>query len=150
MAVYTYGTTNISFSTFDIWSNGVSSDSNVTMNDALSDASPANSNPTAASEIYNNNWFYGSLQVSTNGKVDVSGPGSYTLSNVSAGTTQLKNCNLDLGNLTLTADEVASYPYTFVRWRAGGSGGSQIQTAEALTLTSATQTSTTVFYAEFT
>ena len=149
MAVYTYGTTNISFSTFDIWSNGVSSDSNVTMNNALSDASPANSNPTAASEIYNNNWFYGSLQVSTGGYVDVSGPGSYTLSNVST-TTTLKNCNLDLGNLTLTADETAAYPRTFVRWRAGGSSGTQIQTAEALTLTSATQTGTTVFYAEFT
>lgn len=148
MAVHTYGTTNISFSSFDIWSNGVSSDSNVTMNNALSDASPANTNPTAASEIYNNNWFHGELQVSTGGFVDVSA-GSYSLSDVST-TTTLKNVNLDLNNLTLTADEAQAYPRTFVRWRAGGSGGSEIQTAEALTLTSATQTSTTVFYAEFT
>lgn len=148
MAVHTYGTTNISFSSFDIWSNGVSSDSNVTMNNALSDASPANTNPTAASEIYNNNWFHGELQVSTGGFVDVSA-GSYSLSDVST-TTTLKNVNLDLNNLTLTADEAQAYPRTFVRWRAGGAGGSEIQTAEALTLTSATQTSTTVFYAEFT
>ena len=89
MAVHTYGTTNISFSSFDIWSNGVSSDSNVTMNNALTDAAPANSNPTAASEIYNNNWFYGSLQVSTGGYVDVSA-GSYSLTDVST-TTTLKN-----------------------------------------------------------
>ena len=149
MAGHTYGTTSISFSSFDTWSNNISSDSNVTMNNALADASPSNSNPTSASEIYNNNWFYGQLQVSTNGKVDVSGPGSYSLSNVSSGTTTLKNCNLDEGNLVLTADETAAYPRTFTRWRAGGSGGSEIQTAEVLTLSSATQTSTTVFYAEF-
>ena len=148
MAVHTYGTTNISFSSFDIWSNGVSSDSNVTMNNALTDAAPANSNPTAASEIYNNNWFYGSLQVSTGGYVDVSA-GSYSLTDVST-TTTLKNVNLDLNNLVLTADETAAYPRTFVRWRAGSSGGSEIQTGEVLTLTSATQTSTTVFYAQFT
>jgi len=149
MAVYTYGTTNISFSSFDTWSNNVSSDSNVTMGNALGDASPSNSNPTSASEIYDNNWFYGTLQVSTGGFVDVSGPGSYSLSDVST-TTTLKNCNLDLGNLTLTADETAAYPRTFVRWRAGGSSGSEIQTAEALTLTTSNQTSTTIFYAEFT
>jgi hypothetical protein len=149
MAVYTYGTTNVSFSTFDIWSNGVSSDSNVTMTNALSDATPANSNPTSASEIYNNNWFYGTLQISTGGYVDVSGPGSYSISDASS-TTTLKNVNLDEGNLVLTADETAAYPRTFVRWRAGSSGGTQIQTAETLTLTAATQTSTTVFYAEFT
>ena len=148
MAVHTYGTTNISFSSFDIWSNGVSSDSNVTMNNALSDAAPSNSNPTAASEIYNNNWFHGQLQVSTGGYVDVSA-GSYSLAD-QTGTVTLKNVNLDLNNLTLTADEAQAYPRTFVRWRAGGSGGSQIQTAETLTLTSGTQTSTTVFYAEFT
>jgi len=148
MAVHTYGTTNISFSSFDIWSNGVSSDSNVTMNNALTDAAPANTNPTAASEIYNNNWFYGSLQVSTGGYVDVSA-GSYSLTDVST-TTTLKNVNLDLNNLVLTADETAAYPRTFVRWRAGSSSGSEIQTGEVLTLTSATQTSTTVFYAEFT
>jgi len=148
MAVYTYGTTNISFSTFDIWSNGVASDSNVTMTNALSDAAPTNTNPTAASEIYNNNWFYGQLQVSAGGYVDVAA-GTYTLSNVST-TTTLKNVNLDLNNLVLTADEAAAYPRTFVRWRAGGSGGAEIQTAEVLTLSSAVQTGTTVFYAEFT
>ena len=148
MAVYTYGTTNISFGTFYIWSNNVASNSNVTMNNALGDASPANSNPTAASEIYNNNWFYGQVQVSTGGYVDVAA-GSYTLNDVST-TTTLKNINLDLNNLVLTADEGAAYPRTFVRWRAGSSGGAQIQTGEVLTLSSAVQTSTTVFYAEFT
>lgn len=147
MAVYTYGTTNMSFGTFYIWSNGVSSNSNVTMNDALSDAVPANSNPTQASEIYNNSWFYGQLQVSTGGFVDISG--AYSVGNVST-TTTLKNVNLDLNNLVLTADEAAAYPRTFVRWRSGGSGGTQIQTGEVLTLTAANHTGVTVFYAEFT
>ena len=139
MAVHTYGTTNIAFSSFDTWSNNVSSDSNVTMNDALGDAVPSNSNPTSASEIYNNNWFYGSLQVSTGGYVDISATG-YSVADSQGAT--IKNVNLDESNLTLTADESAAYPRTFVRWRAGGSG--------VLTLTAADQTSTTVFYAEFT
>jgi len=148
MAVHTYGTTNISFSSFDTWANNIGSDSNVTMNNALADASPANSNPTSASEIYNNNWFYGQVQVSSGGFVDVAA-GSYTLSDVNS-TTTLKNVNLDLNDLTLTADETAAYPKTFVRWRAGGASGTEIQTGEVLTLNASTQTSTTVFYAEFT
>ena len=148
MAVQTYGTTNISFSSFDTWANNISSDSNVTMNNALADASPANSNPTSASEIYNNNWFYGQLQVSSGGFVDVSA-GDYSLSDVNS-TTTLKNVNLDLNSITLTADETAAYPKTFVRWRAGGASGTEIQTGTALTLNASTQTSTTIFYAEFT
>jgi len=147
MAVHTYGTTNIAFSSFDTWSNNVSSDSNVTMNDALGDAVPSNSNPTSASEIYNNNWFYGTLQVSTGGYVDISATG-YSVADSQGAT--LKNVNLDESNLTLTADETAAYPRTFVRWRAGGASGTEIQTNEVLTLTSANQTSTTIFYAEFT
>ena len=148
MAVHTYGTTNISFSSFDTWANNIGSDSNVTMNNALADASPANSNPTSASEIYNNNWFYGQVQVSSGGFVDVAA-GDYTLNDVNS-TTTLKNVNLDLNDLTLTADETAAYPKTFVRWRAGGASGTEIQTGEVLTLNASTQTSTTIFYAEFT
>ena len=147
MAVHTYGTTNIAFSSFDTWSNNVSSDSNVTMNDALGDAVPSNSNPTSASEIYNNNWFYGTLQVSTGGYVDISATG-YSVADSQGAT--IKNVNLDESNLTLTADETAAYPRTFVRWRRGGSGGDQISTNTTLTLTSGDETSTTVFYAEFT
>jgi len=148
MAVYTYGTTNISFSTFDTWANNIGSDSNVTMNNALADAVPSNSNPTSASEIRNNNWFYGQLQVSTGGYVDVSATG-YSVADAT-GTSTLKNVNLDESNLTLTADETAAYPRTFVRWRRGGSGGAEISTSTTLTLTSANETATTVFYAEFT
>jgi hypothetical protein len=118
------------------------------MNNALADASPSNSNPTSASEIYNGNWFYGSVQVSTGGFVDVSA-GSYSVNDVNS-TTTLKNVDLDLNSVTLTADETAAYPRTFVRWRAGGSGGSEIQTGTTLTLGTSDQTSTTVFYAEFT
>ena len=146
MAVYTYGAT-VAFSTFDTWANNVSSDSNVTMGNALSDAVPTNSNPTQASEIANKSWFYGTLQVSTGGYVDISATG-YSVADSQGAT--IKNVDLDTSNLTLTADETAAYPRTFVRWRRGGSGGAQIQTAEALTLTDANETSTTVFYAEFT
>ena len=146
MAVYTYGAT-VAFSTFDTWANNVASDSNVTMNNALDDAVPSNSNPTQASEIANKSWFYGTLQVSTGGYVDISATG-YSVADSQGAT--IKNVDLDTSNLTLTADETAAYPRTFVRWRAGGSGGTQIQTAEALTLTDSNETSTTVFYAEFT
>jgi len=148
MAVHTYGTTNISFSSFDTWSNNVSSDANVTMNDALGDAVPSNSNPTAASEIYNNNWFHGQIQVSSGGYVDVSATG-YSLAD-QEGTVTLKNVNLDESNLTLTADETAAYPRTFVRWRRENSSGAEISTNTTLTLTSGDETSTSVFYAEFT
>lgn len=148
MAVYTYGSTNLSFGTFYIWSNGVASNSNVTMGNALSQAVPADSVPTQASEIYNNSWFYGTLQVSTGGYVDISAGAGYSVADSTGAT--LKNVNLDLNSLTLTADETAAYPRTFVRWRAGGSGGSEITTANALTLTSANQTATTIFYAQFT
>ena len=148
MAVHTYGTTNISFSSFDTWSNNVASDSNVTMNNALGDAVPSNSNPTSASEIYNNNWFHGQLQVSTGGYVDVSATG-YSVADAT-GTTTLKNVNLDESNLTLTADETAAYPRTFVRWRRENSSGAEISTSTVLTLTSAAETSTSIFYAEFT
>lgn len=147
MAVATYGTTNIAFSSFDTWANNISSDSNVTMGNALADAVPSNSNPTQASEIYNTSWFYGQVQVSTGGFVDISG--AYTVADVNT-TTTLKNVDLGLSNLVLTADETAAYPRTFVRWRAGGAAGSEIQTGVTLTLTSANQTSTTVFYAQFT
>ena len=148
MAVHTFGTTNIAFSSFVSWSNNVSSDSNVTMNDALGDAVPSNSNQTSASEIYNNNWFYGQLQVSTGGYVDVSATG-YSVADAT-GTSTLKNVNLDESNLTLTADETAAYPRTFVRWRRENSSGAEISTNTVLTLTSADETSTSVFYAEFT
>ena len=148
MAVHTYGTTNISFSSFDTWSNNVASDANVTMNDALGDAVPSNSNPTAASEIYNNNWFHGQIQVSSGGYVDVAATG-YSLAD-QEGTVTLKNVNLDESNLTLTADETAAYPRTFVRWRRENSSGAEISTNEVLTLNSSTEASTTVFYAEFT
>ena len=147
MAVYTYGASNISFGTFNIWSNGVASNSNVTMGNALSDAVPAESVPNQASEIYNNSWFYGTLQVSTGGYVDISAGGSYSVANSTGAT--IKNVNLDLNNVVLFADATAAYPRTFIRWRAGGSSGSQIQTAASLTLSAASQTSTTVFYAEF-
>ena len=146
MAVYTYGA-EVAFSTFDTWANNVSSDSNVTMNNALNDAVPSNSNPTSASEIRNNSWFYGTLQVSANGFVDISATG-YSVSDSTGAT--LKNVNLDISNLTLTADETASYPDTFVRWRRDSSSGAEIQTANALTLTDSNETSTTVFYAQFT
>jgi len=147
MAVHTYGTTNLSFSSFDTWSNSVSSDSNVTMNNALGDAVPSNSNPTAASEIYNNNWFYGTLQVSSGGFVDISATG-YSVADSTG--ESLKNVNLDESNLTLTADETAAYPRTFVRWRRDSSSGGEISTNSTLTISSGTETSTTVFYAEFT
>ncbi len=146
MAVHTYGAT-VAFSTFDTWANNVASDSNVTMNNALSDAVPSNSNPTSASELANKSCFYGTLQVSSNGFVDISATG-YSVSDSTGAT--LKNVDLDTSNLTLTADETAAYPDTFVRWRRAGSSGDQIQTAEALTLTDSNETSTTVFYAEFT
>ena len=121
MSVFSYTTTNVQFSTFDVWSNaGFTANTNINLSNVLTDAHPAESAPNSVSEIYNTSWFYGSVQVSTGGFVDISG--AYTAADVNT-TTTLKNVDLGLSNLVLTADEAAAYPRTFVRWRAGGSGG---------------------------
>ena len=147
MAVFTYSSTNIDFSTFDDWSNaGFTDDTNITLSTVLSDAYPAASNPSSVSEIYNRSWFYGNVVSTGNGTVQITYP--YT-SATSTGTLQIKN--VDYGTyayIRLTA--VGTYPYNFSQWRtASGGGGTQISTSANLDLTVSDYTTQVNFYAYF-
>jgi len=147
MAVYTYSTTNIDFSTFDVWSNtGFTDDTDITLSTVLSDAYPAATNPSSVSEIYNRSWFYGNAVSTGNGTVQITYP--YT-SATSTGTLQVKNVDYSVyAYVRLTA--VGTYPYNFSEWRtASGGGGSQISTSANLDLTVSDYTSQVNFYAYF-
>ena len=79
MAVYTYSTTNIDFSTFDVWSNtGFTDDTDITLSTVLSDAYPAATNPSSVSEIYNRSWFYGNVVSTGNGTVQITYPYNFS------------------------------------------------------------------------
>ena len=147
MAVYTYSTTNIDFSTFDVWSNtGFTDDTDITLSTVLSYAYPAATNPSSVSQIYNRSWFYGNAVSTGNGTVQITYP--YT-SATSTGTLQVKNVDYSVyAYVRLTA--VGTYPYNFSEWRtASGGGGSQISTSANLDLTVSDYTTQVNFYAYF-
>lgn len=147
MAVYTYTSSDIDFSTFDVWSNvNFTEDTNITLSTVLTDAYPAASAPYGVSEIYNRSWFYGSVTSTGNGTVQVTYP--YT-SGTSTGTITIKNVDYSVyAYIRLTA--VGTYPYNFSEWRtASGGGGSQISTNANLDLTVSDYTSQVNFYAYF-
>lgn len=147
MAVYTYTTTDINFSTFDVWSNaGFTDNTDITLSTVLTDAYPAASNPSGVSEIYNRSWFYGNAVSDGNGTVQVIQP--YT-SATTTGTLQIKNVDYSVYSfIRLTA--VGTYPFNFSEWRtASGGGGTQISTSANLDLTVSDYTSQVNFYAYF-
>jgi|TARA_R100000081_G_scaffold60688_1_gene30434 hypothetical protein len=144
MSHHTYGANNIAFSSFDIWANNVSSDTNAQLDAALSDFYPAQSAPFSANILRNTDIFYGSVTAGTGGQVSLSAP--YTVSATSS--FQVKNMDLGENNPVIVA--TATYPYDFDSWRtADGGGGSQISTNSSLTITTST-TQVTNFYAYFT
>jgi|SRR5210317_822671 hypothetical protein len=148
MAVFTYTTTNINFSTFDSWSNtNFTDDTNITLSTVLDNAYPAESAPHSVSEIYNRSWFYGNVISEGNGSVQVIQP--YT-SVTSTGTIAIKNVDYSVYSfIRLTA--VGTYPFNFSEWRtATGGGGTQISTSANLDLTVSDYTSQVNFYAYFT
>ena len=69
MAVYTYGANNISFDTFETWSNGISSSlQERRLSVAVQDFYPTNSAPFAVSEFAPNSAiFYGAFFAGTGG-----------------------------------------------------------------------------------
>lgn len=145
MSYYSYGASGpINFSTFDIWANNVSSDTNAGIDNALSDWYPAQSAPYQASTLLGADCFYGSFVADTGGTISMSSP--YTVTS----TTSFTCKNLDLGVYNPTVVASATYPYTFHSWRtASGGGGTQITTSATLTVTTGTTQSTT-YYAYFT
>lgn len=147
MAVFTYGANNISFETFQTWSNAlITQSTNLGLADALSDFYPANSAPFQVSEIApNTSIFYASVTAETGGTVAMSAP--YTV----AATTSFVAKNLLISTYSVTLVAAANYPYTFHSWRtATGGGGTQLSTSATLTLTDADHTDVGIFYAYFT
>jgi len=146
MAVFTYGTTNIAFSDFDTWANGVSA-TNISLTGSLDDTIPAT--PTQMSEVYNKDWFYGKALVNNAGTdpgvVNITAPYS-TGSGVEL---VIKNVDYSV-HATVTLEAVPTYPRTFIQWRTEPLGqGTQISTNATLNLTATDHTSATEFWAYF-
>lgn len=143
MAVYSYGSTNISFSSFITWSNNETSLSNVDLSNAMGDMYPAQS--PIAGNLASITIFYGNIIAGTNGTVGITAP--YTV-NQQSGTIKVKNVILSSYNITISA--VATYPYVFNSWRtADGGGGSTISTSSTLTISTSANNSYTNYYAYF-
>lgn len=147
MAVQTYSTTNISFSSFDTWSNQFSSDSNISLNTLMDNLEPADSAPHQVSELRSNSFLYGTVSCATGGTVAVTS--GYTQGATTSFT--LRNVNFgSIASITLTA--TATYPYYFAQWRGDGTIISTTGTGTTtgtLTLTDSTYTGVSAFYAEF-
>lgn len=148
MAIYTYGSGTIAFNTFQTWANNVNSSTNITLSDATSDFSPANSAPFSVSEFAPNTViFYGSLVAGTGGNVSVTAP--YT----SGTSTSITVKNVLLSSYSVSITAVQTYPYVFHSWRtASGGGGTQLSTSATLTISNASSTTIknpTTYYAYF-
>jgi hypothetical protein len=143
MAVFTYGDSNITFSSFITWSNGETSLSNVGLNEAMGDMYPEQ-NPVAGN-LRSITIFYGNVIAGANGTVSVSSP--YTVA-ATSGTIQVKNVILSSYSITIVA--TPTYPYTFSGWRTAASGGgSLISTSATLTISTTANQTHTNYYAYF-
>lgn len=153
MAVKTYGATNISFSSFDEWSNQFSSDSNISLNTLMDNLEPADTAPHQVSELRNNSFLYGEVSSSGAGGT-VSVTSGYSQAAVS-GSFKLRNVNFDdVSSVVITA--TCAYPNYLEGFYSGPNGtGTLLQnydepaTTGTLTLTSTTHTSVDKFYAYF-
>lgn len=145
MSRHTYGAAGpIDYSTFDTWSNTVSSDSNVTLENALGDFYPIQTAPWQASLLLDSAIFYGGVVAGTGGTVSLTAPYSV------GATTSITLKNFDTNDYSLTLVASATYPYTFNSWRtASGGGGSQLSTSATYTPTGGAL-DTATFYAYFT
>lgn len=154
MAVITYSTTNVSFSTFDTWSNnGYTNDTNINLSSVLTDAFPAdNGAPYSVSELYNRSWFYGTVQKSSlnnagnaDSFVELTAP--YSVGQTVSPFT-VKNVDYSVYS-TVTLVATTGYLVTFLGWYDADTGGTQLSTNTTLSLTSANHTGVTAFYARF-
>lgn len=148
MAVITYTSNDITFDSFDVWSNAnFGNNTNITLSNVLTDAYPASvPGDSSVSDIYNRSWFYGNVVSTGNGSVEVTLPYS---SGASTSTLIIKNVDYSVySSITLTA--TGTYPYNFSEWRTeAGGGGTQISTNAALVLTSTDYPLQLNFYAYF-
>ena len=118
MAVKTYSTTNISWSSTDDWANEIASNSNISVSGSATsfgdDLYPA----TGASNI-------DSLAQSSNQVI--------------------KNCSYN-DNATVRLVATATYPKVFQKWTSDAAGGTTISTNATLNLTDDDHTGVTTFF----
>lgn len=146
MAVYIYGANDISFQTFQTWSNDVTEATNISLSTAFNDFHPANAAPFQVSEFApNTRVFYGNITADTGGTVSLSAP--YTVD----ATTSFTVKNLLIETYVPTIVATANYPYTFHSWRdAANGGGNSLSTSATYTLIYNQNVNVTTFYAYFT
>ena len=146
MAIQTYGANNVSFSSFDTWSNQFSSDSNISLNTLMDNLEPADAPPHQVSELRNNSFLYGTVTAETGGTFQITAGYS-----TSAGLTSLTLANVNFGSIasvTITATGV--YPYTFHSFRTAASGGGTALSTTGQGTTTGTYTITTANAGDFT
>ena len=148
MAVYTYTSDNINFSTFDVWSNtAFVEDTDINLGGAVTSIFPDVSlTDIRVSDLYNRSFFYGNAISTGNGTVQVTQPYS---SDTSPDSLQIRNVDYSVHSyVRLTA--VGTYPFSFSEWRTDAfGGGSQISTSANLDLLVNSFTSIENFYAYF-
>ena len=147
MAVGVIPNTNISFGSFDTWSNQFSSDANISLQTVLQNLTPADTAPYSISTYRTDSILYGTVYSETGGSVALTG--TYTATVAAGANHTFQNAVVSDTALVLTA--TATYPYSFNSWRtAAGGGGTSLSTSTSITLNASNFTSNTVFYAYYT
>ena len=150
MATYTYGATNVSWSSTDDWANEISGLSNIsTSGSARSWADdmydlPGPTNISAGTELKSQTIFYGDVFAGANGQVRVSAPyvTSYAASH------KIKNVNLSVhANIILEA--APTYPYIFSHWSPNAANTTIIGTSTSLTITATNLQAPSSYWANF-
>lgn len=149
MAVYSYGASNVNFSSTDNWANNVTSATNIRASGSNSWGTDIDDDLGATNislgDLRNDDFFYGTVNATSNGQVRVSAP--YTTSYTN-GSITVKNVNFS-DHATVTLQASATYPYVFTKWSSDSGGSDSLGTNTSLNLTSTDNTSVTAFYAIF-
>lgn len=150
MAVHSYSSTNISWSSTDDWANNVTSATNISVSgsngwgrDIVDD--PGANNISAGNELRNNKLFYGTLHTKTNVSAQVTLP--YTSTSIGASSSQVIKNNSYNDNATVRLVATPTYPYVFQKWTSDSAGSTSISTSATLNLSSTDHTTVTNFYA---
>ena len=156
MAVYSYGATNISWTSTDNWANQVTDTLDVSVSgssgtegwcrDIVDD--PGATNISVNNELKSNKLFYGTLHTKANVSAQVTLP--YTSTSISQNSSQVIKNNSYNDNATVRLVASPTYPYVFQKWTSDSGGSTSLSTSATLNLTATDHTSVTNFYAHVT
>ena len=149
MPVFTYGTTNINFSSTDTWANEINGLSNISVSGSAKSWAddmytlPGPNNISLGTELRSQAIIYGTVSGGSNGSWRVSYP--YTTSYSTSAIT-IKNVNLTT-NTYVRLQANPTYPYVFSQWRGDGT---EISSNATIDINTTTFNTVSTFYAEFT